>query len=213
MGEKLKLDIYKKDGTTTGEQATLSQNVFEIEPNDHAIWISVTSEMTNKRQGTASAKNRAAVRGGGKKPWPQKGRGTARAGSIRSPLWKGGGRTFGPVPKNYSKHIPKKVNRLARKSALSYKAKESEIRLVEDFVFEKPRTKQMIEILKSFQLDRVKTLLLVPQSNKSILLSCRNIPTLSVKAADAFSTYDILNVKVLLIQKSALSKIHEVLEK
>ncbi len=213
MGEQLKLDIYKIDGSASGEQLTLSQKVFGIKPNDHAVWLSVTSEMTNRRQGTVSTKNRSAVRGGGRKPWRQKGRGTSRAGTIRSPLWVGGGRIFGPVPRNYSKQIPKKMNRLARKSALSHKAKENEIRLVEDFKFEKPKTKQMMEILRSLQLDAVKTLLIVPQTDRSIWLSCRNLPGLYVKTADGFSTYDILKVKVLLIQKSAVSKINEVLGK
>jgi large subunit ribosomal protein L4 len=209
----LKLDIYKQNGSKSGEQLSLSGKVFGIEPNDHAIWLSVTSEMTNRRQGTVSTKNRSAVRGGGRKPWRQKGRGTSRAGTIRSPLWVGGGRIFGPVPKKYSKQIPKKMNRLARKSALSYKAKESEIRLIEDFTFDKPKTKQMMEILRSLQLDTVKTLLIVPQTDKTIWLSCRNIPALSVKAADGFSTYDVLNANILIIQKSALSKINEVLGK
>lgn len=213
MGESLKLDVYKINGKTSGEQLTLSQKVFGVKPNDHAVWSSVTSELTNKRQGTVSTKNRSAVRGGGRKPWRQKGRGTSRAGTIRSPLWVGGGRIFGPEPRKHSKRIPKKINRLARRSALSYKAKESEIRLVEDFTFEKPKTKQMVEILRSLQLDAVKTLLIMPQTDRSVWLSSRNIPALSVKAADAFSTYDILNVKVLLIQKSALSKINKVLGK
>ncbi|MBN2029830.1 50S ribosomal protein L4 [bacterium] len=209
----MKLDVYKIDGSASGEQLTLSQKVFGIKPNDHAIWFSVTSEMTNRRQGTVSTKNRSAVRGGGRKPWRQKGTGRARAGSIRSPLWVGGGRVFGPAPKNYFKQIPKKMNRLARRSALSHKAKEGEIRLVEDFTFEKPKTKQMVEILRSLQLDTVKILLIVPQTDKSIWLSSRNLPGLSVKAADGFSTYDVLKAKVLLIQKSAISKINEVLGK
>ncbi len=191
----------------------LSQKVFGIKPNNHAIWLSVTSEMKNRRQGTVSTKNRSAVRGGGRKPWRQKGRGTSRAGTIRSPLWVGGGRIFGPVPKNYSKQIPKKMNRLARKSALSHKAKENEIRLVEDFTFEKAKTKKMVEILRSLQLDTVKTLLIVPQTDRSVWLSCRNLPGLSVQAADGFSTYDVLKAKILLIQKSAISKIDEVLGK
>ncbi|MFH1941376.1 MAG: 50S ribosomal protein L4 [bacterium] len=209
----MKLDVYKIDGSKTGEQVSLPEKVFGIEPNNHVIWLAVTTEMTNHRQGNAAAKNRAAVRGGGKKPWRQKGRGTARAGSTRSPLWVGGGRIFGPSPKDFSKSIPKKIGRLARKSALSNKAKEEKIRLVEDFSFEIPKTKQVLDILRQLQLDRSKTLILVPEANRSTWLSCRNLPSVSVKEATGFSTYDVVNAETLLIQKSALSKIEEVLAK
>lgn len=209
----MKLDIYKIDGSTTGEQLKLLPEIFSIEPNDHAIWFVVTAEMTNRRHGTVGTKNRSAVRGGGRKPWRQKGRGTARVGTIRSPLWRGGGRIFGPTPRSYRKRVPKKVNRLARKSALSYKAKEEKVRLVEDFSFETPKTKQMVDILKQLQLDATKTLLLVPQANRSVWLSGRNLPLLSVKESTGFSTYDVLNAEMLLIQKSALRKINEVLGK
>ena len=207
------MDVYKIDGSTTGKQATLLPGVFGIEPNDHAIWFVVTAEMANRRQGTAATKNRSAVRGGGRKPWRQKGRGTARAGTIRSPLWVGGGRTFGPTPRSYTKRIPKKVSRLARKSALSYKAKESRIKVVEDFTFEIPKTKQMVELAKQLQLNGTKTLLLIPELNRSVWLSSRNIPYFSVREATGFSTYDVLRAEVVLIQKSALAKINEVLVK
>jgi len=213
MGESVKLDVYKIDGSTTGEQIALPKGVFEIEPNDHAIWLAVKAEMANRRQGTVSTKNRANVRGGGRKPWRQKGRGTARAGSIRSPLWVGGGRTFGPMPRSYSIKVPKRMSRLARKSALSYKAKEKNIQIVEDFSFESPKTKMMYEVLKHLQLDTTKTLLLISQANRSIWLAGRNLPSLSVKEAMSFSTYDVLNAKKLLIQKDALKKINEVLGK
>jgi len=209
----VKLDVHKIDGSTTGEQLKLLPEIFNIEPNDHAIWFVVTAEMANRRQGTVGTKNRSAVRGGGRKPWRQKGRGTARVGTIRSPLWIGGGRIFGPTPRSYRKRVPKKVNRLARKSALSYKAKEEKVRLVEDFSFETPKTKQMVDILKQLQLDATKTLLLVPQANRSVWLSSRNLPLLSVKESNGFSTYDVLNAEMLLIQKSALMKINEVLGK
>ena len=213
MGESVKQDVLKIDGSTTGERLTLSPKVFGIEPSDHAIWFAVTAEMTNRRQGTAAAKNRSAVRGGGRKPWRQKGRGTARAGTIRSPLWVGGGRAFGPSTRSYKKRVSKKIGQIARKSVLSYKAKEEKVRLVEDFTFETPKTKQMIDILKQLQLDRTKTLLLIPETNRAVWLSCRNLPSLSVKEASGFSTYDVLNAEMLLIQKSALAKINEVLAK
>ena len=213
MGESVKLDVYKIDGSTTGEQLVLAPEIFDIEPNDHAIWLAVTAELSNRRQGTAASKNRSAVRGGGKKPWRQKGRGTARAGTIRSPLWVGGGRVFGPTPRSYTKKVPKKISRLARKSVLSYKAREKKVKLVEDFSFEVPKTKQMGELLQKLQLNSIKTLILLPKTDRSIWLSSRNIPYVAVKEATSFSTYDVLNADMLLIQKSALEKISEVLKK
>ena len=209
----MKLEILKIDGKSTGEQIDLSPDIFEIQPNDHAIWLVVTAEMGNKRQGTASTKNRAAVSGGGKKPWPQKGRGTARAGSIRSPIWVGGGRVFGPEPRSYRKRIPLKVKKLARKSILSYKAKEENIRLVEDFSFDAPKTKEMSRILKNLSISDKKILLLTHKTDRAIWLSGRNIPSLSVKEATKFSAYDAIHSDMLLIQKSALKKINEVLGK
>jgi large subunit ribosomal protein L4 len=213
MSTDVKLDIYKTDGSVTGKKGTLISDIFCIEPNDHAIWLTVTAEMASRRQGTAMAKNRSAVRGGGRKPWRQKGRGTARVGTIRSPLWKGGGRIFGPTPKDYRKRVPKKVSRLARKSALSYKAKGEKIQLIEDFSFDSPKTRQIAEILKQLGLDAKKTLLLIPQANRNIWLSGRNLPSLSIREAWNFSTHDVMDADMLLIQDSALEKINEVLSK
>ena len=213
MGGSVKLDVYKIDGTKTGEQLDLAPAVFEIEPNDHVVWLAVTAERANARQGTASTKTRGEVRGGGKKPWPQKGRGTARAGSIRSPIWVGGGRVFGPVPHTYKKRIPLKMRQLARRSALSSMAKGNNIRLVEDFSLEAPKTGQMAGILKALELSTKKTLLLTPQANRTLWLSGRNIPAMTVREASGFSTYDVVNAEMLLIQKSALGKINEVLGK
>ena len=212
-GEEVKLDVYKTDGSKTGEKKDLLPEIFKIEPNDHAIWLAVTAEMAHRHQGTVSTKNRSAVRGGGRKPWRQKGRGTARAGTIRSPLWKGGGRIFGPTPRSYSKRLPKKIGRLARKSALSYRAKEEKVQLIEDFSFDSPKTKQMVDILKRLQLDRSKILFLIPQTDRNVWLSCRNLPFFSVREAGSFSTYDVMNAEVLLIQSGALEKINEVLRK
>jgi len=213
MGGSVKLDVYKIDGTKTGEQLDLAPAIFEIEPNDHVVWLAVTAERANARQGTSSTKTRGEVRGGGKKPWPQKGRGTARAGSIRSPIWVGGGRVFGPVPHTYKKRIPLKMRRLARRSALSSMAKGNKIRLVEDFSLEAPKTRQMAGILKALELSTKKTLLLTPQANRTLWLSGRNIPAMTVREAGGFSTYDVVNAEMLLIQKSALGKIYEVLGK
>jgi large subunit ribosomal protein L4 len=213
MGVSVKLDIYKTDGTMAGEQAKLPNEVFGIEPKKHAIWLAVNVEMTNRRQGTASTKNRSNVRGGGRKPWRQKGRGAARAGTIRSPLWVGGGRIFGPKPKCYSKQIPKKVSRLARKSVLSMRAKENKILLIEDFTFDTPKTQKISDILKSLKIMDKKTLLLTSETSHSIWLSGRNIQLFDVKEALCFSTVDIMNAEMLLIQKGALQKIKEVLTK
>lgn len=213
MGDKVKVDVKKIDGSNSGEQVELPEEIFGIEPNDHAIWQAVTAQLNNSRQGTVMTKNRSRVSGGGKKPWRQKGRGTARAGTIRSPLWVGGGRVFGPQPRNYHTALNKKIKRLARLSALSYKAKDEKIHFVEDFSFDVPKTRQMTELLKSFGLDQTKTLLVLAEGSKAIWLSGRNIQRLAVREADGFSTYDIMNAEALLIQKSALAKIKEVLVK
>lgn len=209
----MKLDVYKTDGSKTGEQVNLPKHIFNIEPNDHSIWLAVTAEHANKRQGTSASKNRSAVRGGGKKPWRQKGRGTARAGSSRSPVWRGGGRAFGPSPRQYHLKMTKKMGQLARKSAYSYKAKEEKIQLVEDFSFETAKTKQLTEILKKLKLDTTKTLLLTAQNDRMVWLSGRNVATLNIREASAASTADILRSDHLLIQKGALKKLDEVMKK
>lgn len=212
-GIMVKLDIYKIDGTPTGEKQDLPADIFDIEPNDHAIWQAVMTEQKNSRQGTSKAKNRSDVRGGGRKPWRQKGRGTARAGTIRSPIWVGGGRVFGPSPRDYYTEVPKKLKKLARRSALSHRAKEKHIRLVEDFQFEKPKTRQIQDILNAFDLAGQDVLLLTAESNRDLWLSGRNIPKFCVRGADSFSTQDVVRAKILLIQKSAITKIQGVLGK
>jgi large subunit ribosomal protein L4 len=213
MGETVKLDVYKIDGTATGEQVELSDKVFGIEPNKHAIWAAVTAEMANQRQGTAATKTRTMVSGGGKKPWKQKGRGGARAGSTRSPIWVGGGRVFGPHPRLYKTEVPKKLGRLARRSVLSFKAKNNAIRVVEDFKFEAPKTARVIEVLGKFEFVGKKALFLTGPTDQALVLSCRNVPTLSVREASSFSTRDVLSADVLIIQKTGLSTIQEVLDK
>lgn len=209
----MKLDVYKIDGTPTGVKQELPAEIFGADPNDHAILQAITAEQNNQRQGTSNTKNRSEVSGGGKKPWRQKGRGTARAGSIRSPLWVGGGRIFGPSPRDYRTDLPKKLKKLARVSALSCRAKESNIRLIEDFQLEAPKTKQIHDILIALGLAEQKVLFLTADSSRNIWLSGRNIPKLCVRGADSFSTLDVIQAKVLLIQKSALTKIQEVLGK
>jgi large subunit ribosomal protein L4 len=200
----MQIDVYKKDGSPSGEKITLDPSVFEIKPSDHAIYMAVRSIMANQRQGTHKVKSRGEVRGGGKKPFKQKKTGRARAGTSRSPLWVGGGSIFGPKPHDYVVKIPAKMRKLARKSALSIKAKDLAIMIVEDFSFDQPKTKEMAVVLHALSLAKKKTLLLTAGKNESILKSGRNIPSLSVRDAVTASTYEIVNSKMLLIQKSAL---------
>ncbi|PID57107.1 MAG: 50S ribosomal protein L4 [Ignavibacteriae bacterium] len=203
----MKLDVYKIDGSKSGETISLNKNIFGIEPNDHVIYLSVKAHLANRRQGTHKAKERSEVSGGGRKPWKQKGRGTARAGTSRSPLWVGGGTIFGPRPRNYSQSINKKVNKLARKSALSHKAKAEQIVVVEDFNFAEPKTKNFVGMLKSLNITGKKTLLLTTEHSENIYKSGRNIPKVNILEANNASTYDLLNNQVLLVQKSAVEKI------
>ena len=205
----MELEVYKKDGTKSGETVTLAAEVFEITPNDHAIYQAVRSIQANQRQGTHKVKTRSEVSGGGKKPFKQKKTGRARAGTTRSGVWVGGGSIFGPKPHEYSVKLPAKVRALARKSALSYKAKDNSIVVVEDFSFEAPKTKELTAVLKALSLYGKKTLLLTTKNEESIYKSGRNIPRINVREADKASTYDILDTQVLLIQKSAV----EVLQK
>jgi len=205
----MKIEIYKIDGTLTGRQIELNPKVFDIQPNDHAIYLAVKVYLANQRQGTAKTKERSEVRGGGRKPWRQKGTGRARAGSIRSPLWIGGGTVFGPKPRDYELKLPKNVKLLARLSALTYKAKSNQIVVVEDFNFDQPKTKEMFNIVKALNLNDKKTLLLTGSYNKNLYLSGRNIPKFNVLEAQKASTYDILNNKILLLQESALNLINQ----
>jgi large subunit ribosomal protein L4 len=200
----MELEVYKADGSKTGEKVTLRSDVFEIEPNDHAIYQAVRLYLANQRHGTHKTKTRSEVRGGGKKPWRQKHTGRARSGSTRSPVWIGGGTIFGPQPRDYDFKLPRKVKTLARKSALSYKAKSGEILVVEDFTFPAPKVKEMISVLNALSLYGKKTLVLVPATDLNLHKSGRNIPTVKILEANKASTYDILNNQVLLIQKTAL---------
>ena len=200
----MELEVYKKDGTKSGETIKLSTDIFGVEPNDHAIYQAVRSYLDNQRQGTSKVKTRAEVRGGGKKPFKQKHTGQARRGSSRSPLMAGGGSIFGPKPRDYSSRLPVQIHRLARKSALTIKAKEGQIRVVEDFSFEAPKTREMATILKALALNATKTLLLMPKSDQNVVRSGRNIERLEIREADKASTYDFVNNHVLLIQRSAV---------
>jgi len=201
----MELEVYKKDGTKSGEKVTLAPEIFEITPNDHAIYQAVRSIQANQRQGTHKVKPRNEVRGGGRKPFKQKKTGRARAGTTRSPLWIGGGSIFGPHPHDYVLKIPAKMRMLARKSALSYKAKDGSIVVVEDFSLESPKTKEISSVLKALSLQGIKTLFLTSKTDGVLFRSGRNIPTLDVREADKVSTFDILRNQVLLIQKSAIA--------
>lgn len=206
----MELAVYKTGGELSENLIVLPGEVFDVKPNDHVIYQSVRAQMKNNRQGTAASRNRARVRGGGRKPWRQKGRGTARAGTIRSPLWVGGGRVFGPQPRELSMKINKKMKRLARVSAYSYKAKQDQVMLIEDFKLENPKTKEMHQILKRLNLEKKKVLLLTTEYDALIMRAGRNIPNLIIRHASDASTYDILNCEMLLIQQNALEKIAEV---
>ncbi len=200
----MELKIYKLDGSESGQTLSLPKEVFEIEPNQHLVYQSVRTYLSNQRQGTHKTKGRSEVRGGGKKPFRQKGTGRARQGTSRSPIMVGGGNIFGPIPHTYKLTLPKKSARLARKSALSLKAKENEIMIIEDFTFESPKTKDLFNILKSLKIDDKKTLLLVSEKNDNVYKSGRNIEKLNVLISDKAATYDLLNNKLILMQKSAV---------
>ncbi|MFN0158506.1 MAG: 50S ribosomal protein L4 [Bacteroidota bacterium] len=200
----MELEVYKKDGSKSGEKVTLSSDIFGIEPNQHVLYQAVRVYLGNQRQGTSDVKTRAEVRGGGKKPFKQKSTGMARQGTSRSPLMSGGGSIFGPEPRDYSNKLPSKLKKLARKSALSHKAKDGQIKIVEDFTIEAPKTSEMVAILKALELKTTKTLLLTTKSDVNVVRSGRNIPTLNILEAEKASTYDLLNNKMLLIQKSAV---------
>lgn len=200
----MNLKVYKIDGTETTETVELPSAIFEIEPNNHLIYLAVKTYLANQRQGTHKTKERNEVRGGGKKPWKQKGRGTARSGSTRSPVWVGGGSVHGPRPRDYRLEMPKKASRLARKSALSLKAKNGEIMVVEDINFETPKTKEIISILKNLKIDDKKVLMLLSKGNSNVYKSGRNIPKMNLVPASDASTYDLVNNSMILIQKSAL---------
>ncbi len=209
----MKLDILKIDGSKTGEQIDLADEIFGVEPNDHAIYLAVKSYNANQRQGTSKSKERGEVRGGGKKPWKQKGRGGSRAGTTRSPLWVGGGTIFGPRPQEHREDLPKKVKRLARKSALSYKVKDNQLVIVEDFNIEQPKTKEFVKILESLEIKGKKVLVLTGANQSIIYKSGRNIPKVNIMEAAKASTYAILNNQVLVLQKSAVEAIVNSFEK
>lgn len=203
----MELNIVNIKGEDTGRKIELPDSIFAIEPNDHAIYLDVKQYLANNRQGTHKAKERNEVSGSTRKIKKQKGTGTARAGSIKSPIFRGGGRIFGPRPRNYSFKLNKKVKQLARFSALAHKAKNNEILVVEDFSFEAPKTKEFNAIRKSLQLDGKRSLLVLGTENRNILLSARNLPRTEVSVASGLNTYSIMKAQYLLLTESSVEQI------
>jgi large subunit ribosomal protein L4 len=200
----MELAIHDIKGKDTGRKAKLSKNIFAIEPNDHAIYLDVKQYLANNRKGLHKAKERAEIKGSTRKIKKQKGTGTARAGSIKNPLFRGGGRVFGPRPRSYDQKVNKKVKRLARKSALSYKAKSKAIMIIEDFDFSKPNTKNYLSILTALDLQAKKTLMVLNGGNKNIYLSSRNLKNSNVVVSTELNTYEITDATNVLILESAV---------
>lgn len=209
----MEIAVHNIQGKATGKKAKLDKEVFGIEPNDHAIYLDVKQFLANQRQGTSKAKERAEIAGSTRKIKRQKGTGGARAGSIKSPLFTGGGRVFGPRPQDHGFKLNKKVKRLARRSALSTLAANKTIKVLEDFSFDAPKTKQYAEIMKSLEVAASKTLLVMPEGSTNVVLSARNFPKSKVVTAESISTYDIMNAGTLLMTESSLNIIQENLKK
>lgn len=207
----LQLPVRRMDGTLTGETVTLPPEVFAVPPKKHVLYLVVKAELANRRQGTHSTKTRGEVSGGGRKPWRQKGLGRARAGSIRSPLWRHGGTMHGPKPRDYEQRIAVKVKRLARRMALTSKLIGRAIQVVEDFDFSEPKTKRMAEVLKALGANDTSSLLLVSGHRPIIVKSGRNIPQFEVREARVASTYDIMSAHQLILFRSAITELKETL--
>ena len=208
----MELKVYKTDGSESTKTVTLNDNIFNIEPNDHAIWLDVKHILANKRQGTHDTLEKSTVSGSTRKLKRQKGTGGARAGSIKSPTIRGGATVFGPHPRDYSFKLNKKIKRLARFSALTYKAKDNHILVIEDFSLETPRTKTILEMLKKFNLENTKTLMLANDSNTNVYLSARNLPRTQVIRACDLNTYDVLHAKQLIIFENSVAEINKMVE-
>ncbi|MFN3784372.1 MAG: 50S ribosomal protein L4 [Spirosomataceae bacterium] len=207
----MEVKVVDKNGKDTGRTVTLHADIFGIEPNNHVIWLDVKQYLANQRQGTHKAKQRAEVNRSTKKILKQKGSGGARHGSRKAPIFVGGGRVFGPTPRDYSFKLNKKVKELARKSALSVRAAEGNILVVEDFSFDVAKTKSYIGFLGNLSLSGVKTILLTPEFNETVYLSSRNIPKTKVTTAAQVSTYEIVNAEKVIISESALPVIESIL--
>ena len=209
----MKVAVLDINGKDTGRKVELSAQVFGIEPNDHAIYLDVKQYLANQRQGTHKSKERSEITGSTRKIKKQKGTGTARAGSIKSPVFRGGGRIFGPRPRSYSFKLNKNLKRLARKSALSIQAKDNNLVVIEDFNFESPSTKSFVNVLKALQLDAKKSLFVLSDTNNNVYLSSRNLKTSKVLNNSELSTYAILNANKVIVSESSLEGIQNNLSK
>ena len=209
----MEVSVLNINGQETGRKVQLNDAIFGIEPNDHVLYLDVKQYLANQRQGTAKSKERSEVSGSTRKLGRQKGGGGARRGDINSPVLVGGGRVFGPKPRNYSFKLNKKVKALARKSALSYKAQENAIVVLEDFTMEAPKTKDFVNITKNLKVEGKKMLLLLPEVNKNVFLSSRNLQRVEVMTATAVNAYKVLNSEVLVITENSLKAIDSILSK
>ena len=207
----MELEVLKITGESTGRKVQLNENIYGIEPNDHCIYLDTKQFLADQRQGTHKAKTRSEISGSTRKLFRQKGTGGARRGDINSPVLRGGGRVFGPQPRDYSFKLNKKVKQLARRSALAYKAQGNEIVILEDFAFDTIKTKKMIEVLNNLKVNGGKNLFVLPETNMNVVLSARNIQRTNIELARNLNTYDILNAKKLFITESSLAVIDEIL--
>jgi len=203
----MEISVLNIKGEDTGRKVVLNDNIYAIEPNDHAIYLDVKLYLANQRQGTAKSKERSEVSGSTRKLGRQKGGGGARRGDINSPVLVGGGRVFGPKPRDYGFKLNKKLRLLARKSALAYKVQENAIIVVEDFNFDAPKTKSMVEIIKNLKVEGKKSLFVLPGANKVVYLSARNIERVNVMPAEALNTYKVLDAQVMVVTEDALNVI------
>ncbi|MEX1192004.1 MAG: 50S ribosomal protein L4 [Brumimicrobium sp.] len=207
----MEVKVLDTKGKATSSKVKLSDSIFAIEPNDHAIYLDVKQHLANRRQGTHKSKERADITGSTRKIKKQKGTGTARAGSIKSPIFRGGGRAFGPRPRNYHFKLNTKLKRVARRSALSYKAQNDGLIIMDDFSFETPKTKEFRTILSNLKLENEKVLLVLGNSNDNVYLSAKNLQNTKVVPAELLSTYDVLNAKKVVIAKGAIEAIEKIL--
>ena len=205
----MEIKVLNKEGKATAKKVSLTKEIFAIEPNDHAIYLDVKQYLANQRQGTHQSRERADISGSTRKIKKQKGTGTARAGSIKNPLFRGGGRVFGPRPKSYSFKLNKKLKVLARKSALTYKAKEDSILVLDDLSFKTPKTKDFLSVLKNLKIDGDKSLFVTSEKDKNTFLSSRNLKNAKVITADKLNTYDILYSHKLIISENAFDQIEK----
>ena len=207
----MQIELKKINGKNSGKKITIPEKIFGIEPNDHAIYLDIKNHLANKRQGTSKVKERGEIVGSTKKIKKQKGTGTARAGSIKSPLFKGGGQIFGPKPRKYSSKINRKLKNIARKSALSHKVNEKSLTILENFKFEKIKTKDYVSILENLSIKNKKSLLFISENNHNLFLSSKNFKKSSVKNIDQISTYDIIESDKLILTVDSIKKLESIL--